>query len=70
MQVFQVSKAMQEIESISQSFPNALERCNWINADVKLKKLFLMFMNYLVNAEIKFSLYRVMDANFPTFLKV
>jgi hypothetical protein len=70
MQVFQVSRAMQEIEDLGKAFPNCLERCNWTYADLNLKKLMLMFMTNLSNGGIKFSLFGVINANFEAFLKV
>jgi hypothetical protein len=70
LQIFQACRAMQEIETLGKAFPIHLERSNWVDADIKLKRLMLMFLTNLSNGQIKLNLYRVRDVNLETFLSV
>jgi hypothetical protein len=60
----------QEIESSSELFASLMLQCNWIGADLKLKKSMAFFMTHLSSPVIKFELFTVVDVNLKTFLSV
>lgn len=62
--------AAQEIESASEEFMSDFQQCNWVDADVKVKKSILFFMGNLSLPVLKFNLFGIVDVNLKTFLSV
>lgn len=69
-QLFKPCYVAQEIKSASEGFMNELEQCNWVDADVKLKKLMLFFMGNLSYTVLKINLFGLVQVNLKTFLSV
>jgi hypothetical protein len=60
----------QDVEHACERIFDVAVQMDWIGADIKIKKLLLIFMSNLNCPVIKFNLLEIVDVNLKTFVQV
>jgi hypothetical protein len=70
LQLFHPCLIANDIEDMSERFMDIIMENDWTGANLKTKKMLLIFMQHLNHPVVKFNLFNVVDVNLNTFLGV